>query len=183
MSKLSLESLREEFMGIGIEEKYHMIMQKLQMLLQQKLRIHADETQIIVGTIATILFIWFVLHLMKRSPFKYPYMKIDVDTISDEVKNWDDVIVDLFEQGKYEEIEKHEQMVQTWKEKCEGKIAKSVFRKKRRQQYAKSCDDKHAYRFVLHVNGNIPVKLQKKYETSFVHVKYLYMLASGMLNK
>ena len=57
MSKLSLESLREEFMGIGIEEKYHMIMQKLQMLLQQKLRIHADETQIIVGTIAAILFI------------------------------------------------------------------------------------------------------------------------------
>ena len=90
-----------------------------------------------------------IIHLILKSPFKYPYFIWRFDISGKRNPKVQDLIDGFFIKNRFDMIDKHSALIGEWKEKCERRIKRSLLKKYRRKQYEKCVDDLRAYRFQL----------------------------------
>ena len=101
---------------------------------------------IVIGAISIVI---FILYLIFRSPFHYPYFKYFFDVSGKRNPDILDLIDDFFNQRKFLIIKRHKEKIEQWKMESQRKIEKSKLKKYRTKQYQKSLDDNGAYNFYL----------------------------------
>lgn len=104
--------------------------------------------QIIIWT-GAISIVSFILYLILRTPFQYPYFEYSFDVSGKRKPDIENLIDDFLNQRKFLMIKRHNEEIEQWKKKCQRKIEKSILKKYRAKQYQKSLDDNEAYNFYL----------------------------------
>lgn len=84
-----------------------------------------------------------------RSPFSFPYMDISIDVSGKRNPQCEDAIDRWINEGNMSDIRHHQKKLESWECAAEEKIAKSIFKRRRRAQYEKCLDEEHTYRFLL----------------------------------
>lgn len=123
----------------------------------------------VIGILGGIALVIYILYLIFRSPFKYPYRTIDFDVSgkrSPDIMNLIDRY--LIEHG-FSEFTNHLERVNRWKDECQKRIKKSLFKGLRTEQYQSAIDDLHMFRFRL-------VRNQTRYTQKY-YVKTPYVVA------
>lgn len=100
---------------------------------------------IVAGSAVAIL----VLYLIFKSPFKYPYFDYSFDVSGKRSPQVLDYIDNFINEGGFQEIQEHYELIISWKQWCEEKIEKSILKNYRQKQYIKSIDDENAFCFYL----------------------------------
>lgn len=93
--------------------------------------------------------IGFILYLIFRSPFHYPYFNYGFDVSGKRNPQIEDLIDTLLIIEGFSIVEEHEKEIKSWKIECQRRIRRSVIRGYRKSQYERCLDDKHAFRFYL----------------------------------
>lgn len=104
--------------------------------------------QIIIG-IGAVSVISFILYLIFKSPFHYPYFKYSFDVSGKRKPDIDNLIDDFLNHKHFSMIDKHEKEIECWKSECKRKIEKSKLKKYRLKQFQKALNDNEAYVFYL----------------------------------
>ena len=91
----------------------------------------------------------FILYLIFKSPFRYPYFKYFFDVSGKRKPDIENLIDNFLNQQKFLMIKRHKEKIEQWKMECQRKIEKSKLKKYRTKQYQKSLDDNEAYKFYL----------------------------------
>lgn len=141
------------------------------------------SVQIII-LIGTILIVGWMLYLIFKSPFQYPYFKYFFD-ISGKKKLDIENLIDVFlNEKKFFMIKKHKEKIEQWKIECQKKIEKSILKKYRTKQYQKSLDDRGAYIFYI-TRRQTRYKQINYIKTSYkvVHIVGLYSCDYNFLFK
>ncbi len=84
-----------------------------------------------------------------KSPFEFPYKKFYIDITGTRQPNYADFIDKYLIANKMTELDNHLEILKKWKNACAEKIAKSVFKKKRQQQYDECLDEDKLFIFVF----------------------------------
>lgn len=109
---------------------------------------YEDSLLIVIG-LATILVISFVLYLIFKSPFKYPYFEYSFDVSGKRKPDIENLIDSFLNQKKFTMIKKHNKKIEEWKMECQRKLGKCILKKYRTKQYLNALDDNEAYKFYL----------------------------------
>lgn len=104
--------------------------------------------QIIIWT-GAISIVSFILYLIFKSPFRYPYFEYSFDVSGKRKPDIENLIDNFLNQQKFLMIKRHKEKIEQWKMECQRKIEKSKLKKYRIKQYQKSVDDCEAYKFYL----------------------------------
>lgn len=99
--------------------------------------------------IVVILIVGFILYLIFKSPFRYPYFEYYFDVSGKRNPDIENLIDNFLNQGKFVTIKKHEEKIKQWKMECQKRIEKSKLKRYRTKQYQKSLNDNEAYNFYL----------------------------------
>ena len=102
-------------------------------------------------------------HIFKESPFKYPYMTIEIEDNTNKT-DMERIITNFIKQHGMEEFYKHRDCVDEWKRWCEYYIEEKMFSKVRRKQYNEALDDENMVVF----------KVLRDTEDVFEGVPYTY---------
>ena len=95
---------------------------------------------IFISLVATLV-------VFAKNPFKYPYWIHNFNVTGTKQPKIEDYIDQYLIDNHLEAIEKHLDDVERWKEECELKIQKSLFKKKRKEQFEQSLDEEKTFRF------------------------------------
>ena len=90
----------------------------------------------------------FIIYLILRNPFQYPYFVFSFDVTGKRKINIEDYIDNFLrnEQNWYM-IKDHQQKIQEWKKETGSYIQTCTLKEYRLQQYRRILDDDHAYHF------------------------------------
>lgn len=91
----------------------------------------------------------FILYLIFKSPFQYPYFEYSFDVSGKRKPDIENLIDNFLNQNNFIMIKRHNEKIEQWKIECQRKIEKSKLKKYRAKQYQKSLDDNEAYNFYL----------------------------------
>ena len=91
----------------------------------------------------------FIIYLIFKSPFHYPYFEHYFDVSGKRNPDIRDLIDNYLIQQAIFKIKLHEKYIEDWKKECQLKIKNSKMKKYRMQQYKDALDDAGAYRFYL----------------------------------
>ncbi len=95
-----------------------------------------------------ITFIGFLVSYIS-SPFSFPYKEITFNVTGTRQPQIEDYIDQYLIQHKLTTVNSQMQHLTLWKRSCEEKIQKSLFKKRRAEQYQNSCDEKNMFVFVF----------------------------------
>lgn len=104
--------------------------------------------QIIIWT-GAISIVSFILYMIFKSPFRYPYFEYSFDVSGKRRPDIENLIDNFLNQQKFLMIKRHKEKIEQWKMECQRKIEKSKLKKYRIKQYQKALDDCNAYKFYL----------------------------------
>lgn len=123
-----------------------------------------DDLVVLISLLilAVLIFLILLVDSYIRNPFKYPYMIINFNVTGTRNPNFDDYIDNYLITNGKDPVDIHFQVLEEWKNKCEGKISRSLFKKRRRKQYEKVLDDSRTFHFTF-VRERTRYK-QKNYE-------------------
>lgn len=107
---------------------------------------NVEQITICIGVILTVS---FILYLIFKSPFKYPYFVFTFDVSGKRNPNIENLIDNFLNDKNFFMIEMHNDKVEQWKIECQEKIEKSKLKKYRIKQYQNALDDNMAYIFYL----------------------------------
>lgn len=109
-----------------------------------------------------------ILFLIFRSPFHYPYFDHKFDVSGKRKPQIDDLIDEFLNNGNFIMIQKHNEQIALWKQKCQAMLEKSKMPNYRKKQYLACLNDESAFRFYL-TRQQTRYK-QKNYVKSAYHV-------------
>lgn len=102
----------------------------------------------VVICVVVICVVICALHFIFKNPFNYPYFYTEFDVSRKRnVDIMDYVDRFLCDQNEWRAVVAHKRKIEDWKDACEDRIEKSIFRSIRRKQYYKVLDDENAYKF------------------------------------
>lgn len=108
-----------------------------------------------------------------RQPFFYPHSRFRLDVSRKRQPQIEDQVDEFLIGGGFDAIQRHEDRVDAWKRGCEARMARSLFKARRRRQYEQALDDSHAYRFDM-------VRQQTRYrQQNYVKVPYTVEAVCG----
>ncbi len=108
----------------------------------------------------------FILYLIFKSPFRYPYFNYSFDVSGKRKPDIENLIDNFLNQKNFSMIKRHEEKIEQWKMESLRKIEKSKLKKYRTEQYQKSLDDNNAYNFHL-------TRKQTRYkQTNYIKTPY-----------
>ena len=99
----------------------------------------------VFAPIAISLIVTLVLYV--KSPFKYPYWSRSFNVTGTKQPKIEDYIDQYLIDNHLSEIDKHVVGLNKWKEDCNNKIKKSLFRRRRQEQYETSLDYNRTFSF------------------------------------
>lgn len=106
----------------------------------------------IIIWIGAISIVSYILYLIFKSPFKYPYFVYSFDVSGKRKPDVENLIDNFLNQKNFIIIKRHNEKIEQWKIESQRNIEKSKLKKYRAEQYKKSLDDKRAYNFFLKRN-------------------------------
>ena len=101
-----------------------------------------------VLTIIVFGAILITLCCILKSPFKYPYFVYQFDVSGKRNVHIEDIVDNYLNKNGFDEISKHGNVIDEWKQESQEKLEKAIFKNLRLKQYLKSLDDENAYRFI-----------------------------------
>ncbi len=99
--------------------------------------------------IGVISIVSFILYLIFKSPFRYPYFEYSFDVSGKRKPDIENLIDNFLNQKNFLIIKRHKEKIEHWKMDCQRRIVTSKLKKYRTKQYQKSIDDNEAYNFYL----------------------------------
>lgn len=108
-----------------------------------------ESIEQIIILIGAISIVGFVLYLILKSPFRYPYFEYSFNVSGKRNPDIENLIDNFLNHRKFLMIKRHKEEIEQWKMECQKKIEKSILKKHRTKQYQKSLDDNEAYNFYL----------------------------------
>lgn len=108
-----------------------------------------ESIEQIIIWIGAISIVSFILYLIFKSPFRYPYFEYSFDVSGKRKPDIENLIDNFLNQQKFLMIKRHKEKIEQWKMGCQRKTEKSKLKKYRTKQYQKSLDDNEAYNFYL----------------------------------
>ena len=91
----------------------------------------------------------FLLYLFFKSPFKYPYCEIAFDVSGKRSPNIEDYIDEYLNKNGIDKFVRHKESVEAWKQGCQNRIKKSLFKRLRTKQFEAVLDDENMICFAL----------------------------------
>lgn len=80
--------------------------------------------QIIIWT-GAISIVSFILYMIFKSPFRYPYFEYSFDVSGKRRPDIENLIDNFLNQQKFLMIKRHKEKIEQWKVECQRKIEKS----------------------------------------------------------
>ena len=105
-----------------------------------------EQIIILIGAISVVS---FILYLIFKSPFQYPYFEYYFDFSGKRKPDIENLIDNFLNKKNFKIIKRHKEKIEEWKMECQRKIEKSILKKYRTKQYQKSLNDNIAYKFYL----------------------------------
>ena len=105
-----------------------------------------EQIIILIGAISVVS---FILYLIFKSPFQYPYFEYHFDISGKRKPDIENLIDNFLNKKNFKIIKRHKEKIEEWKMECQRKIEKSILKKYRTKQYQKSLNDNIAYKFYL----------------------------------
>mgnify|MGYP001851913567 FL=1 len=105
-----------------------------------------EQIIILIGAISVVS---FILYLIFKSPFQYPYFEYYFDVSGKRKPDIENLIDNFLNKKNFKIIKRHKEKIEEWKMECQRKIEKSIIKKYRTKQYQKSLNDNIAYKFYL----------------------------------
>ena len=105
-----------------------------------------EQIIILIGAISVVS---FILYLIFKSPFQYPYFEYYFDVSGKRKPDIENLIDNFINKKNFKIIKRHKEKIEEWKMECQRKIEKSIIKKYRTKQYQKSLNDNIAYKFYL----------------------------------
>lgn len=102
-----------------------------------------------IAAIVVVVLIIFLLYLIFRSPFCYPYYTVTLDVSGKRSPKIYDLLDQYLIEHGFDEFTKQFHCVETWKTDCQKCIKRSRLKKLRTRQYEKAVDDHHLFQFQL----------------------------------
>ncbi len=97
-----------------------------------------------------MIFCSYILYVIFKNPFKYPYFIYIFDITSKRNVKFEDCVDSfLINKNNWNLIQQHELSILQWKNETEKFLRTCVLKKYRTRQYKKVLDDNHAYHFKL----------------------------------
>ena len=97
-----------------------------------------------------ILVIIAFVTLYEKKPFEFPYKIIRINITSKRNTDILDYVDKYLLKHSMEDLDKTKMQLEKWKSNCEEKINASIFRKHRRRQYLRCCDEARLFHFCLY---------------------------------
>ena len=101
----------------------------------------------IVLVILMICIELFLLHVILKSPFSYPYFIHRFDVSGKRSPHIEDLLDTFLISGGFIRIQSHQKVIEQWKTVCQRRIDKSILKKYRRKQYEQVLNDSAAFKF------------------------------------
>ena len=108
-----------------------------------------DNIEQIIILLGVILIVFFIVYLILKNPFKYPYFKYYFDISGKRNPDAKNLLDKFLNQGNFFIIKEHNEKIEQWKIECKKKIEKSKMKKYRTKQYQNVLNDNKAYTFYL----------------------------------
>ena len=108
-----------------------------------------ENIQQIIILMGAISVVSFILYLIFKSPFQYPYFEYYFDVSGKRKPDIENLIDNFLNKKNFKIIKRHKEKIEEWKMECQRKIEKSILKKYRTKQYQKSLNDNIAYKFYL----------------------------------
>ena len=108
-----------------------------------------ENIEQVIIWIGAISIVSFILYLIFKSPFRYPYFNYSFDVSGKRKPDIENLIDNFLNQKNFLIIKRHKEKIEQWKMESQRKIEKSKLKKYRTKQYQKSLDDNNAYNFYL----------------------------------
>ena len=105
-----------------------------------------EQIIILIGAISVVS---FILYLIFKSPFQYPYFEYYFNVSGKRKPDIENLIDNFLNKKNFKIIKRHKEKIEEWKMECQRKIEKSIIKKYRTKQYQKSLNDNIAYKFYL----------------------------------
>ena len=105
-----------------------------------------EQIIILIGAISVVS---FILYLIFKSPFQYPYFEYYFDVSGKRKPDIENLIDNFLNKKNFKIIKRHKEKIEEWKMECQRKIEKSIIINYRTKQYQKSLNDNIAYKFYL----------------------------------
>ena len=108
-----------------------------------------ENIEQIIILISAISVVSFILYLIFKSPFQYPYFEYYFNVSGKRKPDIENLIDNFLNKKNFKIIKRHKEKIEEWKMECQRKIEKSIIKKYRTKQYQKSLNDNIAYKFYL----------------------------------
>lgn len=121
-----------------------------------------------IAIVAVILFVSLiaVIGSYVKSPFEFPYKRIEFDVTSKKQPDINDYIDNYLINNGMNGIMQAREKLSEWNKYCEYVIQKSAFKRRREKQYLECYDEKHLYIFALY-------RMQTRYrQSNYVKTPY-----------
>ena len=120
------------------------------MILEMNLILQDFYFTIAFIILAVVLLISYILYLILRNPFEYPYFTFTFDVTSKRNIRHEDYIDNFLRSPKnYQTLQEHQNYILQWKSQTENKIKTGALKNYRMKQYEKTLDDQHAFIFLF----------------------------------
>lgn len=120
----------------------------------------------IVFLVIVVILIILLLKWFFTSPFKYPYKEFEIDITGKRTPSDEDVIDRFIIKYGFSPFSEHFDYVESWKEECQERIARSCFKKQRMKQYLACLDGNNMFQFRV-------FRFQKRYkQVNYVKTSY-----------
>lgn len=91
----------------------------------------------------------FLAYSFFKSPFKYPYCEISFDVSGKRTPNIENYIDEYLNVNGIDKFVKHKESIEVWKQGCQDRIKKSLFKRLRTKQFEEALDDDNMFCFAL----------------------------------
>lgn len=153
-------------------------------LLYVSINPYANKPILLIGIAFVVIFIIKGIYKsfaeLHNSPFSYPYFIYYFKT--KRKNNMDDVVDNFLNSDDYEQMLKHQELINDWKEECRQLIENESekVKKLRLQQYNGCVDDEHAYIFLpsllsegyVRYNSNEKHNYENSYSFDYLRDRY-----------
>ena len=90
-----------------------------------------ESIEQIIILIGAISIVGFVLYLILKSPFRYPYFEYSFNVSGKRNPDIENLIDNFLNHRKFLMIKRHKEEIEQWKMECQKKIEKSILKKHR----------------------------------------------------
>mgnify|MGYP000501903202 FL=1 len=88
-----------------------------------------ESIEQIIILIGAISIVGFVLYLILKSPFRYPYFEYSFNVSGKRNPDIENLIDNFLNHRKFLMIKRHKEEIEQWKMECQKKIEKSILKK------------------------------------------------------